>query len=114
MWDIVDGAKEMLDTYGVFNYRTDTKGVVRDHIYSRKSGFLEGVFPEILRHPVNCQIILHAENIAKKSQRYVDKNDMTLEQSFENIKQYNKPWDEQEIVLQLIQDYENGKRYRRH
>ena len=26
MWDIVDGAKEMLDTYGVFNYRTNTKG----------------------------------------------------------------------------------------
>lgn len=113
MWDTVDGAKEMLDTHGIFNYRTNTKGVVRDHIYSRKSGFFEGVFPEILRHPANCQVILHTENVAKKSQRYVDRNDITLEQLFENIRQYNKPWDEQELVLQLIQDYENGKRYQR-
>lgn len=113
MWDTVDGAKEMLDTHGIFNYRTNTKGVVRDHIYSRKSGFFEGVFPEILRHPANCQVILHAENVAKKSQRYVDRNDITLEQLFENIRQYNKPWDEQEFVLQLIQVYENGKRYQR-
>ena len=113
MFDIVDDTQKMLDTYGIFNAHTNTKGVVRDHIYSRKTGFFEGVFPEILRHPANCQLLLHADNVAKKSQRYVDRNDITLEQLFDAIKRYTKPWHEQELVLQLIEDYEHNKRYER-
>lgn len=113
MFDIVDDPHRLLDIYGVFNAHSNTKGVVRDHIYSRKSGFFEGVFPEILRHPANCQILTHADNVAKKSQRYVDRNDITLVQLFEAIRRYNKPWREQKLVLQLIEDYEHNKRHER-
>ena len=38
---------------------------VRDHIFGRKNGFVLGVFPEIIRHPANCQIITHSDNIKK-------------------------------------------------
>ena len=52
----------LLKQFGMFNIETNTKGVVRDHIYGRKSGFKEKVPPEILRHPANCEIILHSSH----------------------------------------------------
>jgi len=113
MFDIIDDPRQILLEYGVFNAKTNTKGVVRDHIYGRKSGFYNGVFPEIMRHPANCQILLHSENVAKKKERYVDDDGHTLDELFEAIRRYNKEWCEHEIVLQRIKEYENGKRYER-
>ena len=56
MFDIIKDKEQLslLNKFGVFNAFTNTKGVVRDHIYSRHSGFRDGVFPEIMRHPCNC------------------------------------------------------------
>ena len=54
------------NTIGVDNLKTgklydknnkDKNSYVRDHIFGRKNGFILGVFPEIIRHPANCQII---------------------------------------------------------
>ncbi len=106
----IKGIKK-LKNYGVFNCRTNTKGVVRDHKFSRKSGFELKVFPEILRHPVNCEILLHSENIAKKQKRYVDNDSISLEELFQAIKKFKGDWLEQNQCLQLIQDYKNGKRF---
>jgi hypothetical protein len=98
----------LLRKLGVFNMKTNKKGVVRDHIYSRKSGFKENVFPEILRHPCNCQIITHRDNVIKR-----DKDDISKEELFEMILLYEGKWKEHVKCLSLIEDYKNGKRYRK-
>lgn len=105
---------KLIEKYGIFNQTTNTKGVVRDHIYSRKSGFLNGVFPEILRHPCNCQIITHAENVSKaqKGKQHQDADSQTLEELFEKIEKYTKPWIEQDICLDRIKRYKSGERWK--
>lgn len=104
----------LLKENGIFNQYTNTKGCVRDHMYSRKSGFKNRVFPELLRHPCNCQIITHSENVSKaqKGKQYQDTNSQTLEELFRKIEQYTGDWIEQELCLKLIQDYNNGKRWK--
>jgi len=113
MFDIVDDGKDLLLEFGVFNIIENKKGVVRDHRYGRISGFKNGVFPEILRHPANCQIILHSENVSKAQlNRGKERQDssISLEELFEEIKSYQKEWKEQDLVLELIKEYESGKR----
>ena len=115
MFDIIDDVNQqkLLKDFGIFNAYSNTKGVVRDHKYSRMSGFKNKVFPQILRHPCNCQIILHSQNISKKQCRYIDDDSQTLEQLFTKILSYDKIWIEQDICKKLINDYKNGKRWTR-
>jgi len=103
----------LLREYGVFNNKTNTKGVVRDHIYSRKSGFENGVFPILLRHPANCGIITHSDNVKKKTSRYIDKDGHTIDELFLRIETYKNKWIEHDDCLMLIDDYINGKRWKR-
>lgn len=114
LYDMVEGdEKILLETLGVFHAKTNSKGVVRDHMLSRRTGFEEGIFPEIMRHPANCQIITHSDNVKKKKTRYVDKDVLTIVELFDRIKAYELEYNEQETCLQKILDYENGKRWER-
>ena len=93
-------------------YSKDNKhkdALIRDHMYSRKMGFLESVFPEILKHPANCQIISHGENV-KKSHK---KNDCVIDkyELFEKIKNWDSFYDKQDEVINLIEKYNQGYRY---
>ncbi len=110
MWDIIPNGLNLIDEFGVFS-RKNTKGIVRDHIYSRKSGFQNGVFPVLLRHPVNCNIITHADNVKKKTSRYIDKDGHSLYELFDKIRNYDLHWIEQNLCLSKIEEYENGKRW---
>lgn len=96
----------LLKKYGVFSSFTNTKGIVRDHKYSRRSGFINKVFPEILRHPVNCALIKHVSNVRKANH-----DSITLKQLFNRIKRYKGGWPEQQLVLNKIKDYESGLRW---
>jgi hypothetical protein len=102
---------ELLNELGVYNSYTNTKGVVRDHIYSRRSGFENGVFPEILRHPCNCQLLTHGQNISKKKGRYKDKDNQTLNELFDKIIKFKDNWFEQTFCLELISKYKQGEKY---
>jgi hypothetical protein len=101
----------LLNEHRVFNVYNNKKGVVRDHMYSRWSGFNEKVFPEILRHPANCEILLHADNLRKKRGWVTDKDSIILEDLFKRIKTYSKEWKEQDLCLLLIEKYKLGERY---
>lgn len=90
----------------MFNCRKNIGGVVRDHIYSRMSGFKNKVFPEILRHPCNCQILLHSDNIKKQ-------DGITLNELFNKIKKYKGTWKEHKLCLTLIKRFENGETWKR-
>lgn len=100
--------QESLHQLGLFNAATNPKGLVRDHIFSRKNGFENGIFCEIIRHPANCQIITHSENVSKKN-----KSIITIDNLFEKIKSFNRDWHEHSAALMLIDRYLNGERWSR-
>lgn len=117
MFDIVENGMIMIEQFGIFNSHKNSNGVVRDHILGRKYGYNNGIFPEILRHPANCQIIRSSENISK-AHTYKNKNTIldthiSIDELFYNIKNYKLEWIEQELVLQFIKQYENGDRWER-
>lgn len=115
MFDLVYDQDQLLllGERGVFNCKTNRKGVVRDHKFSRRSGFNAGVFPELLRHPTNLQILTHSDNVKKKRRQYVDSDSITLEELFYNIRSFPNSWKEQEKCLQLIERYTNGEKWSR-
>jgi hypothetical protein len=114
MFDIVPNGLYLINEHGVFNAKTNTKGVVRDHIVGRKFGFENRIFPEIMRHPANCAVILHSKNTSK-GQRGKGRpdTDMSLEDLFDSILNYNQQWIEQEICVKKIADYKDGDRWKR-
>jgi hypothetical protein len=97
--------------FGYFHPNTNTKGVVRDHRFSRISGFENLVFPEILRHPFNCEFISHGDNARKHHSKKIKSDSITIDELFEGIKKYDKEYKEQLICLRKIEQYENGLRY---
>jgi hypothetical protein len=73
---------ELIKTHGVFHQYKNTKGVVRDHKLNRRTGFELQIFPEILRHPCNCNIITHANNVAKSFSSTIPKDSINIEDLF--------------------------------
>lgn len=114
MFDITENASEMVKKHGVFNNKHNKKGVVRDHIVGRKYGYEHGIFPEIMRHPANCRIIKHNENVSKgqKGKGRPDA-DISIEELFDRIINFNGYWLEQDKCLDKIEEYKNGKRWKR-
>lgn len=104
---------KLLNECGVFHSIKNKNGVVRDHIYSRRSGLENGVFPEILRHPVNCQLLTNVDNSKKRRGINRTGDGIELTELFRRIKEYDIDWPEQDLCLSLIKEYENGKRWSR-
>jgi hypothetical protein len=96
---------------GFYNHKTNKEGLVRDHRYSRMSGFSELVFPEILRHPFNCEFVTLGDNTSKHYSKSINSNSITLNELFEGIKKYTQEYDEQQLCLEKIKQYEEGLRY---
>ena len=92
----------------VFHYKNNRTGIVRDHLYSRYDGFIHRLFPEILRHPANCQLIPHNLNAKKGS-----KSSLTIDELFAKINDYHAYWQEHQICLEKIASYKNGDRWQR-
>ena len=113
MWDLISDENQLklLEKYKIFNPKKNSKGVVRDHKYSRFYGWKNNVFPEILRHPSNCEILKHSDNVKKSRGWKNDENSLTLDQLFEEIKKYSGNWGEHQKCLLLIEKYKNGGRY---
>lgn len=114
MFDFVENGVELISLHGVFNSYSNTGGVVRDYMLGRRFGFENKIFPEILRHPCNCQIIHNSENIrkahsGKKNHKIID-SIITIDELFNRIKNYNGNWSEHNIVIRLIEKYEKGER----
>lgn len=104
--DLSQEVANYVNSVGLFNTRTNQKGLVRDHVYSRKDGFDARVFPEIVRHPCNCEFILHSRNSSKSG-----KSHQTLSELFYKIRKYNGDWHEHQRVLDLLGSYEDGFRW---
>lgn len=110
MWDKISDLEQVkkLQQLGVFDARMNPKGVIRDHCLGRRIGFNLGIFPEILRHPCNCQIITHSENVSKG---FHQEQGITPTDLFARIKAHVGDWKEQSVVLNLIERYNIGERW---
>ena len=67
-------------------------------------GYKNNIPPILLRHPVNCQLITHAQNVAKahKERRYEDGDSINLKTLFKLIKNFKGTWEEQKECMMTI------------
>jgi hypothetical protein len=101
-----------INKIGLYKAGKNNRGLVRDHLFSRREGFELGVFPEILRHPANCQFITHGDNVRKRFKTQYGSG-IPLEELCSRIEKWTGPWNEQEVCLKRIRQYRQGQRYTR-
>ena len=51
--------------YSPTNKKNNLGGVSRDHMFSVREGFEQGIDPKLLAHPANCKLMIHNENVSK-------------------------------------------------
>jgi hypothetical protein len=83
--------------------------IVRDHMFGRKAGYANGVFPELIRHPANCQLITHSNNVKKA--KYNNDCIISLDELINKIINWDIEYIEHIICLELIEQYKMGLRY---
>lgn len=69
--------------YSPTNKGNNINGVSKDHMFSVKDGFDQKVNPDIIKHPANCQLMLHKQNQTKRA-----KSSITLNELLEKIKHW--------------------------
>jgi len=105
--DLVNSENDraLIADYGIYS-SANKSGLVRDHIYSRRDGYDNQVFFEILKHPANCQLIQHKDNCSKKS-----KSNISLNELFDRIRGYKFSYHDHDVVIRLIDRYILGERF---
>jgi len=107
--------KRLLEKKGIFNANLNVNGLVRDHIFSRRLGFENKIFPEIIRHPKNCRLITSKENVSRHFKPDLLEYEGTYENLFNKIENYKGEfWKEHEKCLHLINQYRIGKIWSRY
>lgn len=78
---------KLIEKYGWYsptNKKNNISGVSRDHIYSINEGYRNNIPPEIIKHPANCQLLVHSKNISKNK-----KSEITLDELKNKINEWN-------------------------
>lgn len=81
---------ELIKQYGWYsplNKKNNLYGISKDHKYSVKEGYINGVSPDIISHPANCELLLFSNNSRKR-----DKSSITLEELYEKIKNWDSKY----------------------
>jgi len=78
---------DLLVEYGMFNPKTNPKGVSKDHMLSVNYGKEHRIDPKILSHPANCKLMLQGDNTRKNKS-----NTITYEDLLYRIDQWNKKY----------------------
>lgn len=73
-----------LGWYSPSNRGNNLKGVSRDHIYSVKDGFVNKVDYRLIKHPANCNLMVHSDNSSKH-----DGSGISLEVLYERIAKWD-------------------------
>ena len=61
---------KLIEEYGWYrakNHGDNLNGISRDHMISVKFGYENNISSEIIKHPANCQLMLHSENDKKNT-----------------------------------------------
>lgn len=80
--------------YGIFNTKTNTIGMCRDHIVSIEYGWRNEIDPKLISHPANCQLLSNIENISKGADCW-----MTVEQLQSKIDDWDIGSFEKKIII---------------
>lgn len=73
--------------YSPRNKNDNLGGVSRDHIFSVREGYRQGIDPSIISHPANCRLMVHSQNISKFT-----RCDITLDELKLKIENWNKKY----------------------
>jgi len=73
--------------YQASNRGNNTGGVSRDHMISCRYGFDNNLPVEHIRHPANCELLIHTKNSSKHK-----KNSITYEELLERIRVWNEKY----------------------
>jgi hypothetical protein len=77
----------LIKKFGWYNFKTNPKGISRDHIVSINYGFKNKIDPKIISHPANCNLLQHNLNISKYT-----KNGMTIEELKKKIENWENDY----------------------
>jgi hypothetical protein len=78
---------ELIKKYGWYqakNHGDNLNGISRDHMISVKFGYENNINPEIIKHPANCQLLIHNNNSSKNK-----KCSLTLNELINKIDKWN-------------------------
>lgn len=81
---------KLLEEFGWYkpkNRGDNLNGISRDHMLSRTYGFENNIPVEHLKHPANCQLLVHSKNISKGK-----KSSISYEELLERINSWNKKY----------------------
>jgi hypothetical protein len=70
---------DLIRKYGWYSSSKRNKnlnGVSRDHMFSVKQGFEQGVDPNIISHPANCKLLRHNDNLRKSVSCSISLNEL--------------------------------------
>ena len=57
----------LANLYGWYSPQKNIRGVSRDHIFSASKAFHLNIDPIIIRHPANCKLMIHLDNLRKSN-----------------------------------------------
>lgn len=83
-----------------------TNRLCRDHLVSRKQGFEKGIFPKILSHPANCEIVSWEENGRRAR---IKPYEHSPEKLFEKILNYSGNYPDHHRTVDLVNRYLKGE-----
>lgn len=78
---------DLIRKYGWYrakNHGDNLNGVSRDHMISIKFGYENKIDPEIIKHPANCQLLIHNNNSTKNA-----KCSILLDDLMKRIQEWN-------------------------
>ena len=75
---------EKVGWYSPSNKKNNLQGVSRDHMVSCRYGFDNNIPAEQLRHPANCELMIHGQNVSKYTN-----NSITYEELLQRIKEWD-------------------------
>ena len=62
--------------YKAKNNGDNIGGISRDHMYSIRDGFENGISAELIAHPANCELMIHSNNISKNKKSSITLNEL--------------------------------------
>jgi len=78
----------LVEKYGWYspsNRGNNLNGVSKDHMYSVRDGFINGVDYNLIKHPANCRLMKHTKNSSKHSN-----SEITLQELKERVLLWNQ------------------------
>jgi hypothetical protein len=90
---------ELIEQYGWYkasNYGNNLTGVSRDHMVSCRFGFENNLPYEHIRHPANCKLMVHNENVSKNKKNSIEYEELLKRISEWDNKYSTKKYSEQD------------------